>query len=246
MTLNLDANKVQRAYGGIPVGDYELFFRATGNNAKGQKAFVESNLIQFKILGVNPGKNRVVAYIDTFPNPTQEGITYDLKGWYKAILQKESAKGAYSARQDWDQFERNKENGGVDIGFGRSVFFNNVRYNWNARYGFPFASVDNGYGIAQLTGNHDLPMIARWKNTVRRGWELLTETKLSAAVAYLKQISDLPLNQIPADVVIRETVRRYHGGREYVYQNNTFVSDPASSNPTYVNDIATIKADTGY
>jgi hypothetical protein len=246
--VDLDLNHVITNYPGLPVGDYELFFRAT-DSRNPNSPILESNLIQFKILGTNPGRDRILAFIDTLDNPTIEGITFDVRGWYKAILHHEAAPGPYTNHLAWDQFERNPESAGIDIGFQRDVGVRDrPRQRWLARYGFPFVTYDNGWGIAQITGNHNLSQISRWENNVRMGWNRFISEKLTFAIQHLKNISRLPLNAIPAEIVIKEAVREYNGGREYVYEKGQFISRP-NVKPEYlqyVNEVVAIKNQNGY
>jgi hypothetical protein len=234
--------------GGIGAGDYELFCRLLIKDGATAKAVHESNHITFKILGKNPGQQRITALVDTFANPQVGQKTIALKGWYKAILAKESKAAGYNARSDWDHFEASPESGGVDVGFRRGVTYAGRRYRWDARFGFPFVSVDNGWGIAQLT--NPLPEyrhVHRWTNNVKKGWIHLTAVCLPDAVGWLTRKSGLAASAIPESVIALETVRRFNGGREHIYQNGQFVRSPQGTrNTTYVQDVESEKASGGF
>lgn len=110
--------------GGLGVGDYEIVARLVTTDGVATLV-IESNLIRFKILGMNPadgGRSRriainpdrmqpqitlpsipatISAFIDQFPNRTADGIPIPLKEWYKAVLKEESVWGGTIDRPDW-------------------------------------------------------------------------------------------------------------------------------------------------
>ena len=110
--------------------EYELFARGIVRSG-GRTVVFESNLIRFKILGTNPGQNKITSFIDSLTEPIRTDaqnatFTIPLKAWYKAILRHESRDEGrlYTSHHTWDQFERVTEAGvdaGNDLGFPRGL-----------------------------------------------------------------------------------------------------------------------------
>jgi hypothetical protein len=227
--------------------DYEIYARAQFGAGQSLRVY-ESNLVRFKIVGENPGKNAITTFVDEFlfiePGGTvtqtiADRLLLSMRAWFKSILKHESRKGAYTGRLDWDHFENNPETAGIDIGFQRSL--TNPPRTWLARYGWPFVSYDNGYGVAQLTNPPPAYRhVSRWKNNVYKAWLIFSQDKLRNAITYLQGLKGAAL--VPADdpVLLREAVKEYNGGHQYTaYANGAFVLGPSSPNPNYVNDVET-------
>lgn len=218
-------------------GDYEIYLRTQVGQGANVRVF-ESNHVRFKIVGTNPGQAPITQLVDTFTIPIGGVVTQviadrlraPMRAWYKSILSRESAAGAYTGRQNWDHFERNPETAGIDEGFQREIRPN---FRWLARYGWPFVVDDNGYGISQLT-NITPPLqycnVSRWRNNVYKGWLWLTKTKLQDAITYLGTQAGRALTADDDEFVKRETTRRYNGGHQYLFSNGEFVVDPAVDN----------------
>ncbi len=184
--------------GGFQPGDYQIFARVTIGDR-----VIESNLIEFKILGQNPADagridkentaqyvvtfpQRIDQFVDALPIPERDGVQLpDFRGWYKGIILQESEYSGYSHRQNFDNHERVPETNyaGVprrDIGFTRAF----GGEQWDVRHAFPFVSFDNGWGITQQTRTDNTVIrVARWKANVIEGWHELTVEKLGFALS---------------------------------------------------------------
>jgi hypothetical protein len=254
----------------LPVGDYQVFCRITKTGGT-TVSVSDSNVIKFKILAKNPADagrgikdnpnathaqlipSVIEQFVNDLPNPQQDGLTFELHNWYKAILSQESGFSPFSYRQDFDNFERVPELGGVDRGFQRSV--QNTPARWYARFAFPLVGYDNGWGISQQTQHKAGPTnprgdardtafenVTRWKTNITAGWDEFAQ-KLQSAATYLKgQYQTSNLSIIPQEYVIREAVKRYNGGTQYRRVNNQVIEQPTGITPSQRGYVATVAA----
>lgn len=240
----------------IGPADYQIFAQAVIKDGQ-NSLIVESNLVPFKVCGVNPGENQISTLVDEyfFIQPSGDHVNQaianrlviPMRKWYNSILKLESRTGGLFTRVAWDHFERVPETEGIDIGFRRSVRVNGVPVTWLARFGWPFCTYDNGWGIAQLTDATTLYRnISRWKNNVYKGWRILTMLKVNAAINRLENIANRALTPADDEVLFRETVKKYNGGRQYDFSNGVFVVNPSAPNPTYVQEVEAAGTAGGY
>jgi hypothetical protein len=89
----------------------------------------------------------------------------------------------------------------------------------------PLFGAPAGYGM----GQHDPPIVSEqdlwnFREHVRYGIELIMATKGRAAYSHLNGQHPLDSNEkLDRAIFLREVVRRYNGGLEFVYENGNWV-----------------------
>lgn len=87
--------------------------------------------------------------------------------------------------------------------------------------------------------------LIHWSHSMRsNGWTHLIRSK--HWMRYLQQIAGRALTPSDDPVLLREAVKRYNGGHQYVFQNGTFVKSPSGPNTNYVDQVEAAGIQAGF